>query len=96
MSRISVTHNGNECYILSATLIADGVKTMRVMYNGREYFWPKNSCEMVSPGRFAMKIELFDILFDQGLFKRTAAVKQVFQRNKQKIPSPRMPRIGKN
>lgn len=92
---ISVTHKGNEVYMLSATLIADGQKTMRVMYQGKMMFWPKANVEMVAPGRFAMKIEQYDILFNQDLFKKTTMVKATFQRNMGKVPKPRL-RIGKN
>jgi len=93
--KLSVTHKGREVYMLSATLIADGKKTMRVMYQGRMYFWPKVNVEMTAPGTFAMTIEQYDILFNQDLFKKTTMVKATFRRNGQKVPKPRL-RISKN
>lgn len=92
---VSVTHKGNEVYMVDAQLIADGVKTMRVMFRGKQYFWPKTNAEMVAPGRFALKIEFYDILFNQDLFKKTTMVRATFRRNGHKVPRPRL-RIGKN
>lgn len=93
---ISVNYKGNEVYYVDAVLIKEEPRMYTVKFKDKVQKWPKANAEMVGTGRFALKIEFYDILFDQSLFKRTAAVKQVFQRNMQKIPSPRMPRIGKN
>ena len=93
---ISVTHKGNECYFVDATLIKEDPQIYTVMFKDKLQKWPKANVEMVGTGRFAVKIEFYDIMNDQNLFKRTAMVKATFRRNKQKIPKPRMPRLGKN
>jgi hypothetical protein len=94
--RVVVQHKNQDCYIIDAILVKDGQKTMRVSYEGKPYFFPKRTCEFISPGKCAIQIEQFDMLFDQDRFKKTVMVKAVFRRNNQKVPAPRLKRIGKN
>jgi hypothetical protein len=68
---LSVDHKGSQCYIIDAILVADGKKTMRVKFKDRIYFLPKAHCDFISPGRLAVKCELYDILFNQDRFKKT-------------------------
>lgn len=71
MKLVSFDHKGSQCYIVDAVLVADGKKTMRVKFKDRIYFIPKKNAEFISPGRLAVKCEMFDILFDQARFKKT-------------------------
>lgn len=96
MERIVVTHKGKEVYMVDATLIAEGKRTNRVSFEGKYQSWPCIHAEQVYPGRWAVAIEFFDIMNNQALFIRTKATKQVFDRNNQKVPAPKLRRIGKN
>lgn len=96
MERMPIIHEGVECYVIDGTLISDGTKTMRVAIEGRKYFLPKAHAKIFSPGRFAIKCEMYDILFDQDKFKKTIMVKATFLRNMGKVPVPKLRRFTKN
>ena len=93
---IAVDHKGNQCYIVDAELVANGKKTMRIKFQGKIYFWPHVHCEFVSTGRCAIKVEFYDMLFQQDKFKKTIMVKATFIRNMGRVPVPKLRKFSKN
>jgi hypothetical protein len=81
---ISVDHKGSQCYIIDAILVADGKKTMRIKFKDRIYFMPKCNAEFISPRRLAIKVEQFDILFDQQRFKKTVMTMAILRSAKRR------------
>ena len=89
-------HNGQDVYVIDALLIKDGAKTMRVSFKGKPYFFPKAHAEFIAPGRCAVKVEFFDIMFAQDKFKKTIMVKATFLRNMGRVPVPKLRKFSKN
>lgn len=97
MPNLIVTkHRGEDCYVIDAHLVKDGARTMRVSIEGKPYFLPKVHAEFVSTGRCAIKIELYDALFNQDKFKKTVMVKASFVRNMGHVPVPKLRKFSKN
>jgi len=88
-------HKGDMVYVVDAELISDGARTMRVRFNDHTYFWPKKNAEMISPGRFALKQEFYDMMYSQDEFKKTIMVKSTFLRNMGKVPVPKLRKFSK-
>ena len=81
---IAVEHKGTLCYMVDATLVADGKRTVRVYFKEKICFWPKIHVDQISPGRWAVKCEFYDIMYSQDKFKKTVVAKAILRNAKRR------------
>jgi hypothetical protein len=69
---LPVKRNGNDVYIIDAKLVKPGKKINQVSFKGKLYNWPRIHAEEAKeygPGRWAIRISFYNVLFDQDKIK---------------------------
>jgi hypothetical protein len=67
---IAVHHKGGLAYFIDADLIEETPDVYKVRFKGKMAVWPKKNVDMITKNRFAVRVEFWDIMYNQDEFKR--------------------------
>jgi hypothetical protein len=74
---IPVMHKGGLAYFINADLVEETKLVYKVRFKGKMQVWPKKNAEMITKNRFALRVEFYDLMYDQSRFKQIAMKKVI-------------------